>query len=79
MAGNLLRPAAWDTPKDQQVSVSLDIGIVPADYPGSGQYIITIRAWPIQQRRDADRIAAALREAIEAWLQIRFEQQRGMG
>jgi len=79
LADNLLRPAAWDTPKDQQVSVSLDVGIVPNGYPGAGQHIITIQAWPIPQRRDAERIAAVMREAIGSRLQIRFERQEGMG
>jgi hypothetical protein len=75
---NLIVPM-WDSPKDQQVSVSLDIGIVPKGYPGAGQYIITIQAWPIPERRDAERIATAMREAIGSRLQISFERQAGVG
>ena len=65
----------WDTPKDQQVSVSLDIGIIPKGYPGAGQHVVTIQAWPIPRRQDADRIANAMREAIGSRLQISFEKQ----
>ena len=77
--GQLLRPAEWDTPKDSQVSVSLDIGIVPTGYHGAGQHIITIQAWPIPRREEAEKIAAAMREAIGSRLQISFERQRGVG
>lgn len=79
MSENLLRIPQWDTPRDQQVSVSLDIGIVPAGYTGAGQHIITIQAWPIPDRRGAERIAAAMREAIGSRLQISFERQSGVG
>jgi hypothetical protein len=77
--GNLLCIPEFDTPKDSQVSVSLDIGIVPAGYPGAGQHIITIQAWPIPRRDEAEKIAAAMREAIGSRLQISFERQRGVG
>lgn len=77
-SGGLITPQ-WDTPKDQQVSVSLDIGIVPTGYPGVGQYIITVQAWPIPRREDAEKIAAAMREAIGSRLQISFEKQQGVG
>lgn len=69
----------WDTNKNQQVSVSLDIGKVPAGYPGAGQYIITIQAWPIPNQREADIIAKAMREAIGSRLQISLERQAGVG
>jgi len=69
----------WDTPKDSQVSVSLDIRIVPAGYPGAGQHIITCQFWPIPSRKEAEVIAAAIREAIGSRLQISFEQQHGVG
>lgn len=76
--GELIIPQ-WDTPKDQQVSVSLDIGVVPQGYTGAGQYIITIQAWPIPNKRDAETIASAMREAIGSRLQISFERQGGVG
>lgn len=76
--GELIKPL-WDTNKDQQVSVSLDIGIVPQGYTGAGNYIITIQAWPIADRRDAERIATAMREAIGSRLQITLERQEGIG
>ena len=79
MAGNLLRPAAWDTPKDQQVSVSLDVGIVPDGYPGAGQYIITAQLWPIPSRSQAEEIEKAVREALQSRLGIKMEKQVGMG
>lgn len=72
--GELITPL-WDTPKDQQVSVSLDIGLVPAGYPGAGKYVITIQAWPIDTHREAKAIADAMREALGSRLGIKFEAQ----
>lgn len=77
MANELITPL-YDTPKDQQVSVSLDIGIVPKGYPGAGQHIVTIQAWPIPNRQDAQAIADALREAIGSRLHIDLQRQ-GVG
>jgi hypothetical protein len=66
----------FDTPTDQQVSVSLDIGIIPPGYPGAGKFVITIQAHPLPTRKQADQIAAALREAINARLGIRMDKQQ---
>jgi len=68
--------ALFDTPKDQQVSVSLDISIVPPGYPGAGKYIITIQAWPLPTKRNAEIIAQAMREAIGSRLGITMERQQ---
>jgi hypothetical protein len=70
--GELITPV-FDTPSDAAVSISLDIGIIPAGYPGAGKYVITIQAHPLPTRREADVIAAALREAINSRLGIRME------
>lgn len=70
----LIRPK-FDTPADSQVSVSLDVGIVPSGYPFAGQYIITAQAWPFRNRRDADIVAKALREAIGSRLGVKLEEQ----
>ncbi len=70
----LIRPK-FDTPADSQVSVSLDIGLVPKGYPHAGQWIITIQAWPLPDRKSADTIAKAMREAIGSRLAIKFEEQ----
>jgi hypothetical protein len=72
----LIRPL-YDTPTGQQVSVSLDVGIIPQDYPHAGRYIVTIQAWPLPTMREAQMIAAALREAINARLGIKMELQDG--
>jgi hypothetical protein len=74
--GELITPL-FDTPRDQQVSVSLDIGIVPPGYPNAGKLIITIQAWPLPDRKSADVIAAALREALGSRLGIKMEKQSG--
>jgi hypothetical protein len=72
--GELIIPK-FDTPSDSQVSISLDIGIVPKGYPNAGQYIITIQAWPLPDRSSADRIAKAMREAIGSRLGVKLEEQ----
>lgn len=72
--GELIKPK-FDTAPDQQVSVSLDIGVVPLDYPGAGKYIVTIQAWPLPDRRAAETIADALVEAISARLGIKMKPQ----
>jgi hypothetical protein len=66
----------FDTPRDQQVSVSLDIGIVPPGYPGQGKFIITIQAWPLPTRKNAETIAEAMREALGSRLGIKMERQQ---
>lgn len=65
----------FDTAPDQQVSVSLDIGIVPQGYPGAGKYIVTIQAWPLPDRKSAQVTADALREAIDSRLGIKMKAQ----
>lgn len=77
--GNLLRFPEFDTPKDSQVSVSADIGIVPAGYPGAGKFIITCQLWPIPDRKEAEIILAAVREALQSRLGITMERQHGVG
>ena len=76
---NLLHIPEYDTPSDSQVSVSLDVGIVPKGYTGAGKYIITIQAWPIPTRREADIIAQSMREAIGSRLGLKFVKQEGVG
>lgn len=67
----------YDTPTDSQVSVSVDVGIIPRDYPHSGRYIVTLQAWPIHNRPDAERICRAIVEAVNARLGIRMTVQDG--
>jgi hypothetical protein len=62
----------FDTPSDQQVSISLDIGIIPRGYPGQGKFVITIQAHPLPDRRTANTIAEALKEAINARLGVKM-------
>jgi hypothetical protein len=66
-------PALYDTPRDQHVSVSLDIGIIPRGIMHGGQYIVTIQAHPFVNRRDAQAVADALKEAIGSRLGLRFD------
>ncbi len=66
-------PALFDTPSGQHVSVSLDIGIIPVGYPDAGKYVVTLQALPLHNRKDADEIARAMREAIESRLGVRFD------
>ena len=73
---SLIRPR-YDTPTDQQVSVSLDVGIIPANYPHAGRYIVTIQAWPLPTKREADVIAEALRRAVNAGLGVNMQLQDG--
>ena len=68
------RPVLYDSPPDQQVSVSLDIGIIPKGYPDAGKYVVTIQALPLPDRKSADVIARALREAIGSRLGVRFDE-----
>jgi len=75
MSGRELITPQWDTPSDSQCSISLDIGIVEKGYPHAGQWIITIQAWPIPTQREANQIAAAMREAIGSRLAIKFDAQ----
>ena len=70
--GELITPK-FDTPATQQVSISLDIGVIPYGYPNAGKYVITIQAHPLPTLKEADVIAAALREAINSRLGIRME------
>lgn len=77
--GKELRPVLWDTNRESEVSVSLDIGVIPVGYPGAGRFIITIQAHPIDTRANAERIAAAMREAIGSRLGITLERQEGVG
>jgi len=72
--GELIIPR-WDTSKDQEISISVDIGVVPAGYPGAGQFIITAQLWPIAKRGDAEKLEAAVREAISARLGIKLVRQ----
>lgn len=70
-----LKPALYDTDPLSQVSVSLDIGIIPTGYPNAGQWIVTIQAHPLPGRKAAETVAIALKEAIEARLQIRLAKE----
>ena len=63
----------FDTAPDQQVSISLDIGIVPRGITGAGKYIVTIQAWPLPDRKSAQVTADALVEAINARLGIKMK------
>jgi len=65
-------PALWDTAPDAQVSVSLDIGIIPRDFEHGGQYVVTLQALPFAKLVDAQRIADAIREAVGSRLGVRF-------
>lgn len=71
--------ALFDTPKDQHVSVTLDIGIIPNGYPDAGDWVVTIQALPLPDRQTADRIARALKEAIGSRLNLTFEEAVGNG
>lgn len=80
MSGQIIRPALWDTPGDSEVSVSLDIGVIPhGSAIGGGKHIITIQVWPLPDRKTADTIADALREAIGARLGVKMQKQTGHG
>lgn len=68
-------PALFDTPADQQVSVSLDIGIIPRGYPDAGQWVVTIQALPLPSRKDAEVIARALKDVIGSRLNLTFKEQ----
>src|SRR6516165_312735 len=50
-------PAMWDTAPDAQVSVSLDIGIIPQAFEHGGQYVVSLQALPFKKLVDAQRIA----------------------
>lgn len=67
----------FDTPATQDVSISLDVGIIPTGYPGAGKFIVTIQAHPFAKQKDAQVIADALRDAINSRLGIRMEKQEG--
>jgi hypothetical protein len=67
-------PALFDTPKDQHVSISLDIGIIPNGYPDAGKYVVTIQALPLPTRKNAEVIADVLKEAIGSRLGVRFDE-----
>jgi hypothetical protein len=67
-----LKPTLYDTDSDQRVSVSLDIGQIPAGYPGVGQYVVTIQVHPIPQLNWAQDVAANLKQAIEGKLGVRL-------
>lgn len=67
-----VRPALFDTSTDHQVSISLDIGIIPQGYPNVGQWIVTIQAHPLPDQRAANQVALMLKDAIEARLQIKL-------
>jgi hypothetical protein len=69
----------WDTPKDQEVSVSMDIGIVPPGYPGAGKHVITVQLWPIANIKEAEILARAVREALQSRLGVTMERQAGVG
>lgn len=67
-------PALFDTPADQQVSVSLDIGIIPQGYPDAGQYVVTIQALPLPTVKEARVIALAMKEALGSRLALNFKE-----
>jgi len=73
MSKRIIHDAMFDTDPLQQVSISLDIGIIPTGYPNAGKWIITIQAHPLDNRRDAQKIADAMREALNARLGIKME------
>lgn len=68
----IIRPAIFDTPADAQVSVSLDIGIIPPGYPGAGKYIVSLQAHPLPDRKSAEVTMQAIREAVSARLGIKL-------
>ena len=63
--------------KEQVRQKILDIGIIPAGYPDAGKFVVTIQALPLPDRRSADVIARALKEAIGSRLALKFEEARG--
>jgi len=73
MDAELIIPPQWQTPKDATCSIMSDVGVVPQGHPAAGQFVITIQAGPIRRRHDADKIHAAIREAIGSRLGLTFE------
>jgi len=67
-----LKPALFDTPSDAQVSVSVDMGIIPPGFPGAGQYVITAQVHPIRRQAEAQIILQAVKEAVESRLQVKM-------
>jgi hypothetical protein len=73
MDAELIIPPEWQTPKDKQCPIMMDVGVIPQGHPAAGQYVITIQAGPIRRRNDADQIAKAMKEAIGSRLGLTFE------
>jgi hypothetical protein len=69
--------ALFDTPKDQYLSVTLDVGIIPSGYPDAGKFVVTIQALPLPDRHSAEVIARALKEVIGSRLDLKFEEAQG--
>jgi len=74
--GALITPL-FDTARDQQVSISLDIGVIPVGFPNPGKFIITFQAHPLPDRKAAQVLCNALREAIESKLGVKMGDANG--
>jgi len=72
----LIKPL-YDTPSDSQCSISVDVGIIPRDYPHAGKYMVTLQAWPLASFSEARTIAQAVVEAVNARLGISMRLQDG--
>jgi hypothetical protein len=76
VTAEILRPAQFDTPTDQEVSISLDVGAIPFGYPGAGRFVVTVQAHPLPDRKSADILAKAMLEALNSRLGIRMKAQQ---
>lgn len=70
--GELIIPQ-FDTAPDHQVSVSLDVGVIPLGYPSAGKFVVTLQAWPFPDRKSAQITCDAIREAVNSRLGIKMK------
>jgi len=68
------KPALYDTPADQQVSFTLDIGVIPRGIPHAGKFVVTIQALPLPDRKSADVVAEALVAVINDRLGVKMSK-----
>jgi hypothetical protein len=66
------KPALLDTAPDSQISISLDLGIIPQGFPDAGQYVITLQALPFRHKHHAEAVMESIRDAVSSRLGIRF-------
>lgn len=74
----IIRPAIFDTAADSQVSVSLDIGVIPPGYPGAGKFIVSLQIHPLPDRKAAEVTMQAVREAVATKLGVKLTLQGGV-